>query len=140
MQHVPLSQRSENNLQGVQPPLVRVVRRAAQSCQFLVVEGVRTLEKQREYYQAGKSKTMKSRHLTGHAVDLCPEVDTDGDGDLELSWKLSDFFPLRDAMLAAAKAEGVSIRWGADWNDNGTHKDEKFIDAPHFELSKEKYP
>lgn len=118
--------------------------------EFIVVEGVRTLERQREYFQAGRSKTMKSRHLpteakgcdapVSHAVDLCPRIDTDGDGDLELSWRLADFFPVRDAMFVAAKKEGVAIVWGADWNRNGDHKDESFVDGPHFELDRKFYP
>jgi peptidoglycan LD-endopeptidase CwlK len=80
------SQRSLDRLIGVHPDLVRVVQTAISIAKsdFMVIEGIRTLEKQREYFQAGKSLTMKSRHLTGHAVDLAPYVDTDNDGDLLL--------------------------------------------------------
>lgn len=137
-----LNQKSELNLTGVHPDLCRVVRRAATMTSFIVVEGVRTLEKQREYFQAGKSKTMNSRHLAkpvGRAVDLCPLIDTDGDGDLELSWKLKDFFPIRDAMFTAAQEESVPIVWGADWNGDGNTKDESFVDGPHFELDRKHY-
>ena len=99
---------------------------------FTVVEGVRPLAKQREYFLAGKSRTMKSRHLTGHAVDLMPYGDFDGDGDMEGSWLLEHFYPINDAMQAAAANLNVKVTWGGNWA--------RFIDAPHFELDPEKYP
>ncbi len=129
-----LSQRDRSRLFGVHPDLVRVVEHASGICtsEFIVVEGLRTLEKQREYFQAGKSKTMRSRHLTGHAVDLAPMVDTDHDGDLELSWSMKDFLPLHEAMEAAGREVNVRIEWGGDWTS--------FIDAPHWQLPWETYP
>lgn len=131
-----LAPRDTLRLQGVHPDLVRVVRGAAlhypATGRFIVVEGLRTLEKQREYFQAGKSRTMKSRHLTGHAVDLAPYVDTDGDGDLELSWEREHFYPLADAMRASAAAAGIPIVWGGNWTS--------FVDMPHWELDRSKYP
>ena len=121
-------------LKGVHPDLVKVVHLARDfsTVHFIVVEGVRTLEKQREYFSKGKSKTMKSRHLTGHAVDLAPFVDTDGDGDIELSWAMKDFRPIAIAMKAAGMKLGVSVEWGGDWLS--------FVDAPHFQLNPQKYP
>lgn len=129
-----LSARDVSRLTGVNRDLVRVVNRAASICpiKFMVVEGVRTLAKQREYFAAGKSKTMKSRHLDGHAVDLAPIVDTDGDGDLELSWNLKDFKPIAAAMKQAAKELKIPIEWGGDWKS--------FVDAPHFQLPWASYP
>jgi len=114
--------------------LVKVVHAALaiSKSDFIVVEGLRTLAKQREYFQAGKSKTMRSRHLTGHAVDLAPLVDTDGDGDLELSWERSHFYPISDAMFAAAASLGVTVEWGGDWSS--------FVDMPHWQLPWSKYP
>ena len=129
-----LSARDVSRLTGVNRDLVRVVNRAASICpiKFMVVEGVRTIAKQREYFLAGKSKTLRSRHLDGHAVDLAPIVDTDGDGDLELSWNLKDFKPIAAAMKQAAKELNVGIEWGGDWKS--------FVDAPHFQLPWAAYP
>lgn len=129
-----LSAKSISRLEGVHPALVAVVRAAIaiSKTDFTVVEGVRTLEKQREYFLAGKSKTMNSRHLTGHAVDLMPYGDFDGDGDMEGSWELANFYPLNDAMQEAARACGVKITWGGSWSS--------FLDCPHFELDKARYP
>lgn len=129
-----LSERSKSRLVGVHPDLVKVVNAALalSTTDFTVVEGLRTLEKQREYFLAGKSKTMKSRHLTGHAVDLMPYGDFDGDGDMEGSWELSHFYPVNDAMQQAARNLGIPIEWGGSWAS--------FIDAPHFQLPWSRYP
>lgn len=125
---------SEAKLLGVHPDLVRVVRAALaiSTTDFVVVEGLRTIEKQREYFNAGKSRTMRSRHLTGHAVDLMPYLDTDGDGDKEGSWELKHFYPINDAMRQASSSLGIPIEWGGSWAS--------FIDAPHFQLPWSKYP
>lgn len=129
-----LSNRSILRLDGVHPVLVSVVRAAIaiSKVDFTVLEGRRTLEKQREYFNAGKSRTMASRHLTGHAVDLAPILDTDGDGDTELSWNPDDFLPLNDAMQQAAANLGVKVTWGGSWKG--------FYDGPHFEIRPEDYP
>jgi peptidoglycan LD-endopeptidase CwlK len=68
------SNRSLNNLKGIHPDLRRVIDRALQDSplDFVVIEGLRTLERQRQLVAAGASRTMNSRHLTGHAVDLMP--------------------------------------------------------------------
>ena len=129
-----LSTRSLQRLEGVHPLLVKCVQAAIvlSRTDFTVVEGVRSLEKQREYFLAGKSRTMKSRHLTGHAVDLMPYGDFDGDGDKEGSWLLDHFYPLNDAMQAAAARLGIKVTWGGSWAT--------FVDAPHFEIDPARYP
>jgi len=128
-----LGTRSRERLQGVHPDLVKVVERAIELTEydFSVVEGVRTIEKQREYVAKGVSKTMNSRHLTGHAVDLYP---------VGKPTPCERCPAIARAMLDAAKELGVSIRWGGDWNQDGNSKDERFYDGPHFELLRSKYP
>nr|ADV36430.1 endolysin [Edwardsiella phage eiAU]ADV36485.1 endolysin [Edwardsiella phage eiDWF]ADV36534.1 endolysin [Edwardsiella phage eiMSLS] len=83
----------------------------------------------------GKSQTMNSRHLTGHAVDCAPLVAG------AIPWNdRAPFKSVSDAMFAAAKEQGVAIRWGGDWNQNGRSDDERFYDGPHFELRRDVYP
>ena len=69
-----LSELSKERLEGVDERLKAVVIECAARCPFPfnVSEGLRTEEKQREYVKQGRSKTMKSKHLTGKAVDLYP--------------------------------------------------------------------
>lgn len=120
--------RSERNLKGVHPDLVRVVRRAAEDSgmDFIVTEGLRTLERQKQLKAAGASKTLKSRHLTGHAVDVAIQLD----GKVRWDWPL--YAKFAKAMKAAARAEKVSIEWGGDWKS--------FRDGPHYQLLWAKYP
>lgn len=114
-------------LVGVHPDLVRVVRRLIdEGVAFQVIEGVRSLERQRALFAAGKSKTMNSRHLTGHAVDLAPVVK----GQILWDWSLFD--TLAVAVKAAAKAENVPLEWGGDWSN--------FRDGPHWQLPWAEYP
>ena len=128
------SQRSLDRLKGVHPDLVRVVHAALaiSKTDFVVVEGLRSPERQQELWEAGKTRTMNSRHLTGHAVDLAPLRDLDGDGKAELSWERGHFYPVVDAMRQAADSLGVAIEWGGDW--------QTFVDMPHWQLPWSKYP
>jgi len=122
------SKRSLSSLKGIHPDLRRVIDRALQESplDFIVIEGLRTMQRQRELYASGASKTMNSRHLTGHAVDLLP-IGKDG---AAFAWPLYD--KLGPAVKAAANAEGVQIEWGGDWT--------KFRDGPHFQLDWDAYP
>lgn len=146
-----LSTRSKERLIGVDPALVKVVRRAIEltNVDFGVTQGLRTEEEQRELVAKGASKTMKSKHLTGDAVDLAAYIGS------RLSWEITLYDDIADAMKLAAKEYGVKIRWGAAWHINdivsyeGTMQDatneyvdlrrsqgkRPFIDAPHFELT-----
>lgn len=131
-----LSERDEQRLQGVHPDLVRVIRRARENASFIVTEGVRTRARQTELVKKGASQTMNSRHLTGHAVDIAPWVDTNADGvpnTGEVRWDWPLYQQIAPVVKAAADAEGVKIVWGGDWTGG-------FKDGPHFELDRRIYP
>jgi peptidoglycan LD-endopeptidase CwlK len=155
-----LGSQSNQRLLGVHPDLVRVVRRAiAITAQdFTVLEGVRTLERQREYVAKGASQTLDSRHLVGadgygHAVDLAAYI-----GGVRWEWALYE--PIADAMRRAAIDCNVPIRWGGGWfllndfatpgqvkrataayvDDRKASRKKAFLDGPHFELPKAVYP
>lgn len=121
-----LSQRSLDRLNGVNPNLVKVVKRAIQISQydFMVVEGLRTKETQAEYVKKGVSKTMNSYHLTGHAVDLAPIEN----GVIDWNNKKGQFDAVAKAMKQAAKELGVTIEWGGQWKN--------FVDKPHFQINR----
>jgi len=145
-----LSTRSLDKLEGVEPELVSVVKRAIAltKIDFGVVYGMRTEEEQEKLFAAGKSQTMKSKHLVGRAVDLMAYVDGKG------CWELNVYDDLCDAMKAAAEELGIAIKWGAAWSEGDirTYPDtaedammkyidlrrsqsrRPFIDGPHFEL------
>src|SRR5688500_15148109 len=126
-----LSVRDEFRMRGVHPALSQVVQTSfklfpaafsdAPSLKLFVIEGVRTIERQREYFKSGASHTMNSRHLTGHAVDLGMQADGG------MRWE----FPLyrrlwEDCMKPAALQHGVDVEWG------GEAFGPDFRDGPHF--------
>ena len=145
-----LSKRSLTNLNGVNPKLVEVVQHAIKvtKVDFAVIEGLRTVERQKELVARGASQTMKSKHLEGLAVDLMAFIDSRG------SWELNLYDDIADAMKEGAIKVDVRLRWGAAWTVNDIRKwkgtmeeamnsyiDERraqgkrpFIDAPHFEI------
>jgi len=126
------------------------VKRAIQLTEvdFGVSEGLRSIDRQKELVAKGASKTMKSKHIDGLAVDLVAYIDG------RVSWELNLYDNIADAMAAAAKEYGVTIRWGGAWHidDIGTWEGKMedamttyidlrrsqgkrpFIDGPHFEL------
>ncbi|WP_431608312.1 M15 family metallopeptidase [Enterobacter asburiae] len=127
------SQKSLNNLQGVKPELVTVVKRALElsPVDFGVREGLRTVEQQRENVRKGVSQTMNSKHITGDAVDLYPSV-------LPAGWQTNPkvWLPVLNAVKQAAGEQGVKLRYGINWkNDPNLPIETKFIDAPHVELA-----
>lgn len=123
-----LSSRSQARLDGVHPDLIRVVKRAIQITQvdFGITEGLRTKERQKELVAKGASRTMNSRHLTGHAVDVVAYIGS------EVRWDWPLYPKIAAAFRQAAKEERVPITWGGDWP--------KLRDGPHFELDRKAYP
>lgn len=123
-----LSKKSLDRLSGVHQDLVEVVKRAIEITEvdFAVLEGVRSKTRQEQLVKAGASQTMRSRHLTGHAVDLGAYVG----GQVRWDWPL--YYKIADAIKEAASELGVPIEWGGDWKT--------FKDGPHFQLPFKEYP
>lgn len=122
-----LGRRSKRSLEGVNPDLVAVVERAIQvtAIDFVVLEGLRSIERQRQLVAKGASRTMRSRHLTGHAVDLGAILEG------ELTWRDAVYHQLAPYVKQAAKEVGVAVEWGFDmWK----------WDCPHWQLPWDKYP
>lgn len=136
------SARSLDNLVGVHPDLQDVVHMtmSMQIMDFSVVEGVRTKERQKQLYDAGKSKTLRSKHLIqsdgySHAVDLYPypiSMQAVNAGNVK---EITRFGVLAGIMLTCAKISGVKLINGMDWDGDGETLDHTFFDAPHFQIS-----
>ena len=124
-----LNERDRQRLKGVHPDLVAVIEAAVARAPWpvMVIEGLRTSERQAALKAAGKSKTMNSRHLTGHAVDIAPVLGGSIPWD---TWEM--FEALADLVKAEAKRQGVKLVWGGDWP--------RFRDGPHYELDRKRYP
>lgn len=149
-----LGSRSRARLQGVDPRLVKIVELAIECTpvDFAVIEGRRTIERQRQLYGQGRTArqvveaglpanlarpdldrvtdTLSSKHIDGLAVDLAPFVD----GSIDWS-DPKKFDQISKAMFAAADALGFKLRWGADWDRDGKPRERGETDSPHFELA-----
>ena len=130
------SARSLASMKGIHPDLRAVLDRALHDSphDFVVTEGLRTLERQRELVRIGASTTMNSRHLTGHAVDLYAWVDINRDGKVVFEEMASPrlLAAIAKSIKSAAMTEDVPIVWGGSWRT--------FKDLPHFELDRRTYP
>ena len=140
-----LSERSLKSLEGVDPNLVKIVKRAIEITEqdFIVIEGLRTKEQMMINYGKGrtvaqlavhgipasyaKPKEAKvtwlnnpfaSNHAKGKAVDIVPAPVTWDD--------LNKFKLINEAMQAAAKELGIKLSYGGDWTKK---------DYPHWELA-----
>lgn len=120
---------------GVDADLIRVAEKAARDNPGLfgmpspddmegVVSGKRTTEQQKAMVDRGWSKTMKSKHVEGRAIDLWPINPKTG--------KLDDTYDegyakINAAMKKAAKELNIPVETGGDWK--------KFVDKPHWQLA-----
>jgi len=150
-----LGKGSLRKLEGVDERMVAVVKYAITVTKqdFSVICGLRTIEEQRELVAKGASKTMKSKHIDGLAIDLMAYCSGD-------RWELNLYDEIADAMKEGARACDVKVCWGASWAVEGhnypyniaewdgsmedammsytdlrrSQGKRPFIDAPHFEL------
>ena len=123
-----LGSKSLARLNGVHPDLVKVVKAAIKLSEvdFTVLEGLRTLTRQKQLFAAGATKTLNSRHLTGHAVDLGALIGG------TVRWDFPLYTVISKAMKQASRDLGIPITWGGDWRT--------FKDGPHFQLPFASYP
>lgn len=123
-----LGSKSIERLKGVHPDMVKVVEEAIKESplDFSITEGLRTPERQQQLFNEGKSQTLRSRHITGHAVDIAVVVDG------KITWDFAKYQTVATHIKEVADNLDIPIVWGGDWVS--------FKDGPHFELNKAKYP
>ena len=150
-----LGSKSLKELEGVHADLVAVVKRAIEitSQDFTVHDGKRTPEEQQQLVNSGASQTLNSRHISGHAVDLVPFING------KPRWEWTPIYRIADAVRLAAKELSIPLRWGGAWDIAFTDTEDAphdlavdytnrrramgksaFLDGPHYELPKDKYP
>jgi len=141
-------------LEGVHEDILAVTHMALKysKIDFGVTCGLRSQVEQNQLVITGKSQTKKSRHITGHAVDIvCYRGAT-------VSWELVDYITAAQGFYYASKKLGVPLVWGACWlapitefkssqKAINTYVDVRkkegrkpFIDGPHFQLDHASYP
>jgi len=146
--------RSKNKLEGVHPDLVEVATLALSysSVDFGITQGLRTEAEQKALLASKKSQTMKSRHLTGHAIDVAAYEGAN------ITWNFDKYIVIAEAVRKAAIEKNVEVGWGAAWllslnyynsaeeaykayvNQRKKENRKPFIDGTHFQLSWNNYP
>lgn len=127
--------RSMERLETTSPRLQKVLHRAMQFqvMDFTIIWGYRGKDPQEEAFAAGLSKKRWPNSLHNRfpspAVDVAP---------WPINWKDNLAFARLVGIIDAAASEvGEEVRWGGDWDDDGSSADQTFMDLGHIEL---KYP
>lgn len=122
------SRRSEGNLVGVRPDLIRVCKEALRRSRydFGIISGVRTPQQQQELVRSGKSWTENSLHLVqwdgyGHAIDFA--VWDRG----KVTFDVAKYRVVMQAFMTSAIALSIQIELGGLW--------ESVVDAGHVQLN-----
>lgn len=108
---------------------------------FGIAEGHRSIEKQMQYFEEGKSKldgiNNKSKHnySPSMAVDIYAYVNNKASWDKEHLSYLAGIIHAISEMLFEQKITIHKLRWGGNWDRDGVILDDQsFDDRPHFEL------
>jgi len=148
---------STDKLMTCHKDIRKLFNKVVQKYDCTVLEGARTLERQKELFNSGRSKTMNSKHLrvngVSRAIDCVPypiswgeleerklrfalENRTDNLSELMNDYKIAyaRFYHFAGYVKGVAEEMNIKIRWGGDWNGNFDLKDQTFFDLPHFEL------
>ena len=117
---------SKKRLETIHPDLQRLLKEAIKYFDFTVIEGTRTIQRQKYLKKTGKTKTIKSKHLDGLAVDIAP---------YPIDWvNIERFIYLAGWVKGIASQMNIDIRWGGDWDNDTRLKNNIFDDYVHFEL------
>ena len=101
---------------------------------FTVLQGHRSIEEQQALFNAdpptthidGITKLSNHNHTPSRAVDVSP---------WPIDWSdMERFRFLGGLIIGVAGSRGLRIRWGGDWDGDGSFRDQNFDDLPHFEL------
>ena len=140
---------SRKQLDTCDDRLIQIAEEAIKRVNFSVLEGARPRGDQEKYFNTGKSKVQwpDSKHniitaeeavllgieprLKSLAFDLAP---------YPIDWspeKVSRFFYLAGVIQTVASVLKIPIRWGHDFDRDQDFYNQKFLDAPHFEIDDE---
>ena len=125
--------KSKKNLSGVDYKLQSLFEEVIRHFDCSVTEGLRSKERQKELKEKGASKTLKSKHIDGKAVDVISyPIDY---SDTKRHYYFGGF------VMGLAKAMSIPLRWGGDWDGDtllsGRDPDQTFDDLVHFELKEQ---
>jgi hypothetical protein len=118
--------KSRGVLEGLNEDLQELLSEAIKYVDISLIEGRRSLERQKELKKLGSTKTLDSKHLKGEAVDLAP---------YPIDWENRErFIYVAGIIKGIALHLGIPVVWGGDWNGDFDTSDNNFDDLVHFEL------
>tara|TARA_B100001964_G_scaffold187128_1_gene208008 strand:- start:2772 stop:3173 length:402 start_codon:yes stop_codon:yes gene_type:complete len=128
------SKRSKEKLNTCDQKLQDIFNEIIKHVDCTIITGHREKEEQNEMYRTGKSqlKYPKGKHNSdpSKAVDAAP---------YPIDWKDRERATLfAGYVIGIARMQGVTLRWGGDWDRDWQVKDNNFDDLWHFELIKKK--
>jgi len=122
------SRRSLSKLNTCDVRIISVMQEVVKHFDCTILEGSRTEERQKELIAEGKSKTMKSKHLRSPSLAIdCVPYPVDWEDRERITY-------FAGYVMGIAKAKGIDLRWGGDWDQDTEVKDNGFDDLVHFEL------
>jgi peptidoglycan L-alanyl-D-glutamate endopeptidase CwlK len=117
-----------DKLEQAHSDLIRLFELVGKKWDLVVIESVRTPERQKRLLDEGKTRTLQSKHLhrPSLAVDVAP---------MPVDWRDTErFYEFGEYVVDEANGLGIDLRWGGDWDGDGDYKDQKFNDLVHFEV------
>ena len=133
------SESSKDALATCHRALQAVCRRVIGAYDFTVMEGHRGKYRQQRLLREERTQVdwphSKHNATPSEAVDIAP---------YPIDWKAHGrFHVLAGHMMMAFHRlqeegeidESLSLRWGGDWDGDGSLDDQRFDDLPHFELT-----
>jgi len=122
--------RSRESLKTCDERLQKVFNEIIKYVDCSVLEGHRGEYDQERLFKEGKTKARwpMGRHNSSpsRAADVVP---------YPIDWDDRERFHLfAGFVLGIARSMGITLRWGGDWDQDWTVKDNKFDDFPHFEV------
>ena len=128
------SKRSKEKLNTCDQKLQDIFNEIIKHVDCTIITGHREKEEQNEMYRTGKSqlKYPKGKHNSdpSKAVDAAP---------YPIDWKDRERATLfAGYVIGIARMQGVTLRWGGDWDRDWQGKENNFDDLWHFELIKKK--
>ena len=112
--------KSKERLNTCHEDLIRLFQDMIICTDCSILEGHRTMERQKELFKQGKTKTLGSKHLSlpSNAVDVMP---------YPIDWAdLEGQHLFATKVYAKAMELGIKVKWGGNFKN--------FYDAPHWEI------
>jgi len=129
------SKNSEQKLLSCSDELKNLFFAVIKHYDCMILIGHRNKEEQNEAFRSKKSKlrypNSKHNYIPSKAVDVIPWFKSEP----HIRWDdIKKFYEFGGFVQGMAKALGLKIRWGGNWDMDDELHDQSFFDLVHFEV------